>query len=45
MRAPLSKLALHIAGCGFVDNTDLLQIGLKEDDYYDVAARLQEALN
>ena len=45
MKAPLSKLALHLAGCGFVDDTDLLQIGLVEDDYFEVAAKLQEALH
>ena len=44
MRAPLSQLALHLAGCGFVDDTDLLQIGLASDDYYEVAEKLQEAL-
>ena len=26
MKAPLSKLALHLAGCGFVDDTDIFQI-------------------
>ena len=45
MKAPLSKLALHLAGCGFVDDTDIFQIGLRDDDYYEVAAKLQEALN
>ena len=45
MKAPLSKLALHLAGCGFVDDTDLFQIGLAEDDYYEVAAKLQDALS
>ena len=44
LKAPLSKLALHIAGCGFVDDTDIMQIGLDEDDYFTVAAKLQEAL-
>ena len=45
MKAPLSKLALHLAGCGFVDDTDLMQIGLVDDDYVQVASKLQEALN
>ena len=44
MKSPLSKLALHLAGCGFVDDTDLFQIGLEADDYVSVAAKLQEAL-
>ena len=44
MQAPLSKLALHIAGCGFVDDTDIIQTGLEGDDYWTVAAKLQEAL-
>ena len=44
MRAPLSKLALHLAECGFVDDTDILQIGLDTDDYFTVAAKLQAAL-
>ena len=44
MKAPLSKLAIHLAGCGFVDDTDLFQIGLTSDDYIAVAAKLQEAL-
>ena len=44
MKSPLSKLATHLAGCGFVDDTDLLQIGLAEDDYIEVAQKLKEAL-
>ena len=44
MRAPLSKLALHLMGCGFVDDTDILHTGLDTDDYFTVAAKLQEAL-
>ena len=32
MKAPLSQLALHLAECGFVDDTDIMQIGLEEDD-------------
>ena len=44
MKAPLSKLALHLAGCGFVDDTDLLQIGLEDDDYTTVTQKLQEAV-
>ena len=45
MKAPLSKLALHLAGCGFVDDTDILQIGLANDDYITVTQKLQEAVN
>ena len=45
MKAPLSKLSMHLAGCGFVDDTDLFQIGLSNDDYYQVAIKLQEALD
>ena len=44
MQAPLSKLALHMAGCGFVDDTDIIQTGLDGDDYWSVANKLQEAL-
>ena len=45
MRGPLSQLAFHLAGCGFVDDTDLIQIGLSSDDYIEVAAKLQDALS
>ena len=45
MKAPLSKLAFHLAGCEFLDDTDMFQIGLVEDDYYEVAAKLQDTLN
>ena len=38
-------MALHLAGCGFVDDKNLFQIELAEDDYYEVAAKLQDALN
>ena len=44
LKAPLSKLALYMAGCGFVDDTDIMQIGLKDDDYHIVPQKLQEAL-
>lgn len=44
MKAPLSKLALPIAGCEFLDDTDIMQIGLDDDDYYTVAAKPQEAV-
>ena len=40
----LSRLALHLAGCGFVDDTDLFQIGLTTDDYHEEAAKLQNTL-
>ena len=45
MRARLSRQALHLVGCGFVDNTDIMQIGLEDDDYPEVAIKLQEALS
>ena len=41
MQAPLSKLALHMAGCGFVDDTEIIQTGLDGDDYWSVADKLQ----
>jgi len=44
MKAPLSKLAIHLAGCGFVDDTDIFQIGFTSDDYIEVARKLQEDL-
>ena len=37
LRPPLSKLALHMAGCVFVDDIDIIQSGLSTDDYWDVA--------
>ena len=43
--SPLSKLALHFAGLGFVDDTDIVELGFASDDYWEVAARLQKALN
>lgn len=44
MKTPLSTLALNMAGCGFVDNTDIIQLGLDDDnDYWTVARKLQEA--
>ena len=45
LRSPLSKLALHLAGLGFVDDTDLIQLGFASEDYWEVAAKLQQALN
>ena len=42
--SPLSKLALHFAGLGFVDDTDIVQLGFADEDYWEVAAKLQEAL-
>ena len=41
--APLSKLTLHIARMGFIDDTDMIQTGLQLDDYLGVAAKLKEA--
>ena len=41
---PLSKQHLHLAGCGFVDDTDLLQTGEKGENYRTVVKKLQEAL-
>ena len=42
---PLSKQHLHLAGCGFVDDTDLLQTGEKGENYRTVVKKLQEALS
>ena len=45
LQSPLSHIDIHLAGCGFVDDTDLLQIGSTEEDYTAVAQSLQEALH
>ena len=44
MNAPLSECTSHLAGCGFVDDTDIMQIGSTNDDFLDVADKLQQAL-
>ena len=44
IKSPLSEKPLHLAGCGFVDDTDLLQTDLIGDDYKIVVTKLQEAL-
>lgn len=44
MKAPLSKLILHRTGCGFVDDTQIMYIGLDEEGYWTVVRKLQEAL-
>ena len=44
MEAPLSKLTIYMEGCSFVDDTDIIQLGLNDDDYWVVASKLQEAL-
>ena len=44
LRDPLPKLALYVAGCVFVDNTDIMQSGLENDSYWDISKRLQEVL-
>ena len=43
--APLSKLAFQLAGCGFVDDTDLMQTGNIGDDYVTVSSKLQDAID
>ena len=40
LRSPLSKLALHFAGLGFVDDTDIVQLGFADEDYWVVAEKL-----
>ena len=42
--SPLSKLALHFVGLGFVDDTDIVELDFASEDYWEVAAKLQEAL-
>ena len=44
METPLSKLALHMMGFGFVDDTDIMQLGLNDNNYQVVPSKLQEAL-
>lgn len=43
-KAPLSQLALYLTGYVFVDDTDIIHIGLENDDLVTVATKLQEAL-
>ena len=42
--SPLSNLALHFAGLGFVDNTDIVHLGFANEDYWELADKLQQAL-
>jgi len=44
LSAPFSKVNVNLAGFGFVDDTDLLQTGLEQDDYWDIARKLQAAV-
>ena len=44
LQAPFSRRKLDIAGFGFVDDTDLVQTGLSTDDYWDIATKLQSAV-
>ena len=44
LKAPMSKFALHFAGYGFIDDTDIIQLGFYGDNYVEVARKLQEAL-
>ena len=44
MNTPLSNQTLNLAGCGFVDDTDLLQLGRTGEHYGTVAKKLQKAL-
>ena len=45
LTAPFGKKDLHIAGFGFVDDTDILQTGLERDYYLDIVIKLQAAVN
>ena len=40
-QSPISKTGIHLVGCGFVDDTDLLQIGAINDDYLVVVEKLR----
>lgn len=44
MKAALSKLALCIVGCGFVEDTDIMQIGLEDIDYWIVVEKFKKIL-
>ena len=43
--SPLTQKEVHLAGLGFVDDTDILQLGGETEDYRDVAVKLQAALD
>ena len=36
---PLPTLVLHVEGCGFVDDSDIIQLGLNDDDYWVVESK------
>lgn len=36
---------LHIAGFGFIDDTNILQTGLESDNYWEMSEKLQTAIN
>lgn len=42
--APFSTVNVDLAGFGFVDDTDLLQAGLEQDEYWNAAKKLQAAV-
>ena len=44
METPLFKIALHMVGRGFVDDTDIIQLVLNDNNYWVVTSKLQEAL-
>ena len=44
LTAPFSKTNVKLTGYGFVDDTDLLQTGLDNDEYWDIANKLQSAV-
>lgn len=44
LKVPFSRQKLDIVGFGFVDNTDLVQTGLSCDEYWDIATKLQSAV-
>ena len=39
LMTPFSKNELHIAGFGFVDDTNILQTGLESDDYWETSCK------
>ena len=45
LTAPFSINGLHIAGFGFVDDTDILQTGSNRDDYWGIAEKLQAVVD
>ena len=45
LTALFSKHNVKIAVFDFVDDTDLIQTGLDQEDYWEVAKKLQSAMN